>query len=153
MTGVMIHLRAWPLCAAAMLALATGCGSSKGLVPVEGRVTFAGKQPPASGYLYFVPREMSVNERQDRSGSLPGTALFLLDGKYRAGTFTPGDGLRSGTYEVRVECAMADTRGKPSPKDSHAVSAPALVPSGFVPPDLVVPLTGSRPLRFDIDVH
>jgi hypothetical protein len=146
MTGVMIHLRAWPLCAAAMLAVATGCGSSKGLVPVEGRVTFSGKQPPASGYLYFVPREMSVNERQDRSGSLPGTALFLLDGKYRAGTFTPGDGLRPGTYEVRLACSAA-------PRTAHDSRPSSLAPSDFTPPDLVVPATGPRPVHYGLDVR
>lgn len=153
MTGVTSQLRSWPLVAAGVLAAATGCGGSKGLVAVEGRVSFAGKQPPASGYLYFVPRAMSVNKRQDRSGSLPGTAIFLHDGKYQAGTFTPGDGLRPGTYEVRIECSTPDTRGKPSAADSHTASAPTLVPAGFVSPDLLVPPTLNRPLRFDIDVR
>lgn len=146
MTGVMIPLRSWPLVAAAVLAAAAGCGSSKGLVPVEGRVTFAGKQPPTSGYLYFVPREMSVNERQDREGSLPGTALFLQDGLFRAGTFTPGDGLRPGRYEVRLDCSAATST-------AHDARGPSLVPSDFTPPDLVVPSTGAKPVRYDLDVR
>ena len=146
MTGVKSQLRYLPLVAAAVLAAPTGCGRSKGLVPVEGRVSFAGKQPPTSGYLYFVPREMSVNERQDRVGSLPGTALFLQDGLFRAGTFTPGDGLRPGTYEVRLECSAATST-------AHHARPSSLVPSNFTPPDLVVPDSGPRPVRYNLDVR
>lgn len=146
MTGVKSQLHFWPLVAAAVFAASTGCGGSKGLVPVEGRVSFAGKQPSASGYLYFVPREMSVNERQDRVGSLPGTALFLQDGLFRAGTFTPGDGLRPGTYEVRLECSAATST-------PHNTRPSSLVPSDFTLPDLVVPASGQRPVRFDLDVR
>lgn len=152
MSDVTSQLRSWPLVAATVLAAAAGCGSSKGLVPVEGRVTFAGKQPPASGYLYFVPREMSVNERQDKTGALPGSALFNDDGAYWAGTFKPGDGLRPGTYEVRVECSSRGGDKRPS-DDSHSAPALSLVPSSFMAPDLVVPPSGSPTVRFDIDVH
>jgi hypothetical protein len=90
------------------LCVATGCGS-KGLVPVEGRVSFGGKSPPGPGYLFFVPREMSRNRKPDRTGPLSGTALCMQDGVFRATTFTDGDGLRPGTYEVRVECGAAPT--------------------------------------------
>lgn len=146
MTRFKDKLLSWPLFAAALLAAATGCGGSKGLVPVEGRVTFSGEQPPASGYLYFVPREMSVNQLQDRIGSRPGTAIFLQDGTFRAGTFTPDDGLRPGTYEVRLECSVATS-------DDHDGGGRSLVPRDFTPPDLVVPSTGSRPVRYDVDVR
>lgn len=140
------QLRSWPLFAAAVLAATTGCGGAKGLVPVEGRVTFSGKEPPACGYLYFVPREMSVNERHDRVGSLPGTALFLQDGLFRAGTFTPGDGLRPGSYEVRLDCSAA-------PRTAHDSRPSSLAPSDFTPPDLVVPATGPRPVHYGLDVR
>jgi len=146
MTGVMNAPGLRAIVAAVALAAAVGCGNSKGLVPVEGRVTFFGNQPPAAGYLYFVPREMSVNERHDRVGSRAGTALFLQDGMFRAGTFTPGDGLRPGTYEVRLECSA--TTGK-----EHDVRPSSLVPRGFRPPDLVIPATGPRPVRYDLDVR
>ncbi len=145
MIGDRNQLRSGPLVAVVVLAAAAGCGGSKGLVPVEGRVTFSGKQPPAAGYLYFVPREMSVNDRQDRVGSQPGTALFLQDGRFRAGTFTPGDGLRPGTYEVRLECSVATSK-------PHDLRPQSLVPLAFRPPDLVVPSTGRRPVRYDVDV-
>ena len=128
----------------------TGCGS-KGLVPVEGRITFGGTSPPGPGYLFFVPREMSKNLKQDRTGSLPGTALFMQDGAFRATTFTDGDGLRPGTYEVRVECSAAPT--KPVDVKTHDAASKDLVPQAFQPPDLVVPPSGPRPVRYDLDVR
>ena len=134
----------------AALVGATGCGS-KGLVPVEGRVSFGGKRPPGPGYLYFVPREMSKNLKQDRTGSLPGTALFMQDGGFRATTFTDGDGLRPGAYEVRVECSAAPK--KPLDLKTHDVAPPDIVPKAFQPPDLVVPASGPRPVRYDLDVR
>jgi len=135
---------------AAALCGAAGCGS-KGLVPVEGRVTFGGKSPPGPGYLFFVPREMSTNLKQDATGSLPGTALFLQDGAFKATTFTDGDGLRPGTYEVRVECSAAAS--KPVDVKTHDAVPRDLVPAAFRPADLVVPPSGPRPVRYDLDVR
>lgn len=142
----------WPPLAAALLAVSlAGCGGSKGLVPVEGRVTFGGSDPPGAGYLFFVPREMSTNRKKDTAGSLPGTALFKADGSFRATTFVDGDGLRAGSYEVRIECAAAPS--KPLDAKSHDLPAKELVPAGFQPPDLVVPPSGPRPVRYDLDVR
>jgi hypothetical protein len=142
----------WRFLAAALLAAGlAGCGGSKGLVPVEGRVTFGGGKPPGAGYLFFVPREMSTNRKKDAEGALPGTALFTPAGSYRATTFTEGDGLRPGTYEVRVECAAAPA--KPLDAKTHDLPAKELVPAAFQPPDLVVPPSGPRPVRYDLDVR
>jgi hypothetical protein len=140
------------LLAAALLAAGlAGCGESKGLVPVEGRVTFGGGDPPGAGYLFFVPREMSTNRMQDTEGSLPGTAIFKPDGNFRATTFTDGDGLRPGSYEVRVECSASPIQ--PLDAKSHDLPATELVPAAFQPPDLVVPASGPRPVRYDLDVR
>ena len=152
MNAAMIHRRVGPLAAGGLLVLSLGCGNPKGLVPVEGRVTFNGKQPPANGYVTFVPREMSVKPQRDKEKAMPGQALFGADGKCRAGTFTPGDGLRPGTYEVRIDC-FADAGEKSSADESHNALVRSLVPSGFMPPDVVVPPSGGRPVRFDIDVR
>ena len=142
----------WPPLAAALLAVSlAGCSGSKGLVPVEGRVTFRGGDPPGAGYLFFVPREMSTNRKKDSEGSLPGTALFAPDGSFRATTFTDGDGLRPGSYEVRIECAAAPS--KPLDPKTHDLPAKELVPAGFQPPDLVVPPSGPRPVRYNLDVR
>lgn len=132
------------------LAAFTGC-NSKGLVPVEGRVTFAGKAPQAIGYLYFVPREMSTDKLKDSTGPLPASGQFGTDGAFHGTTFADGDGIRPGTYEVRIEC-----EGRPpeklSPEEAHDAPRPSLVPRRFSPPDLVVPASGPRPVRYDIDV-
>jgi hypothetical protein len=145
------RLRRWPLLAAAVCVVGlAGCGS-KGLVQVEGRVTFGGGKPPAAGYLFFVPNEMSTNRKQDTEGPLPGTALFKADGSFRATTFTDGDGLRPGSYEVRIECAAAPS--KPLDIKTHDLPGKELVPAGFRPPDLVVPPAGPRPVRYDLDVR
>jgi hypothetical protein len=133
-----------------LVAAVTGC-NSKGLVPVEGRVTFAGKEPRTVGYLYFVPREMSTDKLKDTSGPLPASGQFGADGTFRGTTFEDGDGVRPGTYEVRVECD-----GRPaanlSPEQAHDAPRPSLVPRRFSPPDLVVPVSGPRPVRYDLDV-
>jgi hypothetical protein len=145
----------WIMTAVFVLGAASGC-DSKGLRPVEGRVTFGGASPPGPGYLSFVPREMSLNQRQDRTGSLPGTALFMRDGRFKATTFTAGDGLRPGTYEVRIECSAtpaAPLDTAPLAGTLHDVEGADLVPQGFVPPDLVVPPSGRRPVRYDLDVR
>jgi len=142
----------WPPLTVALLAVSlAGCGSSKGLVPVEGRVSFGGGNPPGAGYLFFVPREMSTNRKKDSEGSLPGTALFKADGSFRATTFTEGDGLRAGSYEVRIECTAAPS--KPLDPKTHDLPAKELVPAGFQPPDLVVPPSGPQPVRYDLDVR
>jgi hypothetical protein len=128
----------------------TGC-NSKGLVPVEGRVTFVGKDPQTVGYLYFVPREMSTDKLQDRTGPLTGTAQFGLNGFFRGTTFRDGDGLRPGTYEVRLQCEGRPA-GHLSPEQAHDAPRRSLVPRGFAAPDLVVPTSGPRPVRYDLDV-
>jgi len=69
----------------------------------------------------------------------------------RATTFTEGDGLRPGTYEVRIECAAAPAR--PLDAKTHDLPAKELVPAAFQPPDLVVPPSGPRPVRYDLDVR
>jgi hypothetical protein len=68
-----------------LLVVAAGC-DSRGLVPVEGRITFAGQQPPASGYVFFVPVEAPAK----------------------------GDGLRPGTYEARVRVPSVPRRDRRS---------------------------------------
>lgn len=143
-------LHGWGL-AAVVVTAAVGC-DSKGLVAVEGRVTFAEGRPPGPGHLFFVPREMSLDATRDHGGPLPGTAVFLEDGGFRAGTFTQGDGLRPCTYEVRLDCSASPAGSAVDPK-SHDAPARQLVPSEFRPPELVVPRSGPRPVRYDLDVR
>jgi len=151
MTGPRTVRAARLLAAALLVVTAVGCGS-KGLVPVEGRVTFAGTTPPARSHLFFVPRGMSVDRKRDADGPLPGTALCAADGTFKASTFVEGDGLRPGTYEVRLECAVGPPAA-PVDVATHDTPAKTAVPSGFAAPDLVVPPSGPRPVRYDLDVR
>jgi hypothetical protein len=139
----------WFVSAALVILVLVGC-NSKGLVPVEGRITFAAGNPPATGYIYFLPREMSINKRSDPTGPLPATARFETDGNFRGTTFSDGDGIRPGTYEVRIDCSAPPA--KVSAEAGHAASGKSLIPKGFQPPDLVVPSSGPRPVRYDLDV-
>jgi hypothetical protein len=127
-----------------LLAALTGCGS-RGLVPVEGRVTFAGQPPPAAGYVFFVPLDASATG--DGRGPRSGTALFMQDGAFRVTTFKDGDGLRPGKYEARVQCAT------PKPAGMAEGDGGSAVPEGFKPPEITVPTGGSRPFRVEIDVR
>lgn len=124
------------------LGLAAGCGPSRGIVPVEGRITFGGQPPPAPGYIYFAPLDMKAEE----TGSEPrlATAIFMQDGGFRPTTFRDGDGLRPGTYEARVEC-NANSGGGHGP-------ARSAVPDGFKSPTIDIPASGSTPVRISIDV-
>lgn len=128
--------------AAALLAAVIGCDSSRGVVPVAGTIRFAGKAPPASGYVYFVPLEPSAAESDDAPRS--GTALFTKDGSFEVTTFREGDGLRPGRYEARVDCSL--------PAEAHA-AAKSAVPASFTPPEVTIPTTGRRPVVVEIDVH
>lgn len=131
---------------AAVLVLggASGCGS-RGLVPVEGRVTFAGQPPPAGGYVFFVPVDGGAGSEGIKPRS--GTALFMQDGAFTVTTFKNGDGLRPGRYEARVECAKPRTGGASEGDGGSAV------PPNFKPPEIVVPASGSGSVRVDIDVR
>jgi len=125
-----------------MLAIAVGCDSSRGVVPVAGTIRFAGKAPPNSGYVYFVPLDPSAAESDDAPRS--GTALFTKDGSFEVSTFREGDGLRPGRYEARVDCSL--------PAEAHA-AAKSAVPGSFKPPEVTIPEQGSRPVVVEIDVR
>jgi len=127
---------------AMLLAIPVGCDSSRGVVPVAGTIRFAGKAPPNSGYVYFVPLEPSAAESDDAPRS--GTALFTPAGSFTVTTFREGDGLRPGRYEARVDCSL--------PAEAHA-AAKSAVPGSFKPPEVTIPEQGSRPVVVEIDVR
>jgi hypothetical protein len=136
--------------AIALVAVAVGCSSRPyGTVPVRGRVTFSGKQPPARCEVYFVPVE---TEQETEVSFAPRPAVGYADatGAFEVTSFRPGDGLLPGTYEVRIECWRA------TPQTEHGVAsgrpATSFVPAGFQPPRLVVPAEGRSSVRYDIDV-
>ena len=96
----------------AAVLLLTSCGSGlPQTIPVSGRVTFDGKPPPAAGIVQFVAVEAA-----EGFPLRPGTGAFGTDGRYRAQTFDPGDGLMPGKYTLSVECwdVPPDMSGNPS---------------------------------------
>jgi len=129
------------------LCVVAGCGDSHGLVSVRGRVTFGGGDPPVPGVLYFVPDGPPATGADTRTTPRAGSASFGTDGRFRAMTFRDGDGLRPGTYEVRVECKTAPPNADRNPRGwrDH-------VPAGFVAPALEVPAKGGKGVIYDLDV-
>ena len=107
------RLGGWLLAAWAGLALAaSGCGGSRPqTVPVSGRVTVAGKAPPAGGAVWFTAEEAAPGFPMR-----PGIGDFAADGAYQAKTFTTGDGLLPGRYKLRIDCwkTPPNMEGKPS---------------------------------------
>jgi hypothetical protein len=131
----------------AITLLFSGCSRSDGLVPVSGRLTFGGKPPPAAASLTFVPQEVQASGKDDGLSPRIGLAVADADGRFAAGTFRDGDGLRPGTYEVRVLCSRAPAVvGEADRSDS-------LVPPGFVAPPLVISPDDRSPVDYQIDVR
>jgi hypothetical protein len=128
------------LLGAACLLLTAGC-AQRGLetVPVEGTITFGGRECPAAGTIFFVPTSVPAGLPRR-----PASATFERDGRFRVTSFQPGDGLLPGTYSVRIDC----WRQTPS-ELSKGIS---YVPAGYAPPDVTIEqgTRGSRTLTFDI---
>jgi hypothetical protein len=131
----------------AVVLAAGGCDRPAGLVSVHGRVTFAGKPPPAAVAIIFLPREMQESGRDDGRSSRVGVAAVDADGFFEAGTFRLNDGLRPGTYDVQISCDQAQ-----SSADGHE-QAPSHVPRSFVAPVLVVPVDDGGSVRYTVDVR
>lgn len=120
------------LCIIGAPLVAGGCGQSRGLVPVRGRVTFAGRNPPAVVSMTFVPNDMPANLKDSGDQPRLGSAVTASDGSFVAGTSQAGDGLRPGTYEVRLVCQDIPPAGV------HSTSIRDFVPAEFSAPPLVV---------------
>jgi len=130
---------AWMIAIA--LIMQAGCRDSRGLVPVKGKITFDGREPPKSGRLNFAPT--SAAEGFPRR---PGQASFESDGKFEVTSYQPGDGLTPGTYRVNVICVERDPA--PVPGGFEAVS---YVAPGYQGQEVVV-TAGSKPMELAIDV-
>jgi hypothetical protein len=88
------------LTAALLIAPAlAGCGDNKGMVPVHGKVTYAGGPWPFPVSVTLVPFE-TYEGRPNR----PGSARGKLDGTFVVSSFKEGDGVQPGKYHVRISC-------------------------------------------------
>jgi len=118
------------------LAFLSGCGPNLGLVPVTGRVTFAGKSPPAECSLIFAPADAALKLR-------PGVAICDSTGHFRAGSYKLGDGLLPGRYRPRLRCIDVANATETKPPVDY-------VPDGFELPVFEVPPQG---VAIDFDVR
>jgi hypothetical protein len=138
------------MAASAIAALLVGCsGRPYGTVPVQGRITFHGKAPPARCEVYFVPASGDEGN-QGPVPPRPGVGYVASDGNFDVTSFRAGDGLLPGTYDVRIECWRSTPQAEHgSPHDHPGVS---FVPKDFSPPQLLVPSEGTRRVRYDVEV-
>jgi hypothetical protein len=129
----------WAVAAAAV----AGCGSSQEfpLVPVSGKVTFAGGPCPKPGTIDFSPTAVEEGLPQR-----PGRASFSEDGYFEATSFEEGDGLVPGVYSVSVTC----WEQPPSENDPTSFQRFNYVPSTFQK-EIVVERDADS-MEFDIDV-
>ncbi|MCG8585756.1 MAG: hypothetical protein MI757_13705 [Pirellulales bacterium] len=122
-----------------------GCGSDRPkTVRVEGRVTLAGGEWPASGMIVFSPSAPAEGFPRR-----PGRAIFGPSGEFTVTTFAEGDGLLPGEYRAAVFC------GESVGSDMEA-RAKSYVPARFQSPvrsglTLSVPI-GAGPLQVLYDI-
>lgn len=140
-----IHYRAWIITLAVCVA---GCGPSRGTIPLQGRVTVRGELPRQAGRVLFTPLPPSDEAEPRVPPGRFALGAFAADGTYLASSFTEGDGILPGRYEVRVE--LGDMR--PAGPDLHGFAGPAPEPVGVVASPLNVRRDGPRAIRHDIDI-
>ncbi|VTU02726.1 Uncharacterized protein OS=Singulisphaera acidiphila (strain ATCC BAA-1392 / DSM 18658 / VKM B-2454 / MOB10) GN=Sinac_3174 PE=4 SV=1 [Gemmataceae bacterium] len=130
----------------ALVLAAGGCGpSGPQCVPVSGRVTLDGANPPGPGTIYFTPESAG----SDGVPLRPATGDFDADGTYSAKSFTPGDGLLPGKYVIRVDCYKTPPNMEGKPVVSY------LPPRYRNPSESGLTLTvepGAKPVRFNLDL-
>ena len=123
---------------AALFVVVAGCGADKPLVPVAGRVTYAGGDWPMAGYITFTPLESPGS-----TPARPGSSRFQPDGTFVVGSYKPGDGLMPGRYSISVSCFDVNTT---KPRDEAEY-----VPKDFRPEELVIEKgQDSVELNFDV---
>jgi hypothetical protein len=120
------------------LLLASGCRPNYGTFQVTGRVPFAGRPPPASCAVYFMPLDSTIK-------GWSGIAICDANGVLRAGSYNPRDGLLPGRYRANVRCheSLGD----------ETTAASSHVPEGFVGPEFTVPDKPAAPVTDSIDVR
>lgn len=125
------------------LPLLVGCsgGNDLSIVPVSGKVTFAGGPCPKPGSITFSPTK--VAEGFPRR---PGSAEFQEDGTFVATSFAKGDGLVPGVYTASITC----WNGKPSGDDPGSFERLNLVPGDYQPEVVVDANGGAVEVTFDV---
>lgn len=122
-----------------------GCGSHEvTTVPVEGRITLAGGDWPATGLITFAPKEPAAGYPR-RAGQ----AIFQPNGSFRATTFSTGDGLIPGTYSVNIRCVSSTTQDISKGVNHVPAKYQRGESSGF---EVVVPADDSETIKVEFNV-
>lgn len=122
---------------------ALGCSRNElPMVPVRGRITFAGGPCPAIGNITCTPIDVEAGLPRR-----PGSARFHQDGQFDITSFRKGDGLLPGRYKVSITCLS----GLPDPSKPDPWADVSYVPSNFQPPELVVS-RGEKAVELTYDV-
>jgi hypothetical protein len=102
--------------ACVLLVCTVGCGKAgPEVVPVEGMVTFGGGPWPKPGVVNFV-----VDTPSPGSPNRPTMGLFDTDGRLTVTTYTKGDGLVPGKYNICIECwEIRPEMTSPTPPKSY----------------------------------
>jgi hypothetical protein len=113
-----------------LIGLVAGCGDG-GLpvVPVNGKVTFAGGPPPKPGTITFTPIRPA-----EGMPSRPATANFDANGNFHVTSFKEHDGLVPGTYHACIDCWMRP----PTLTNPITFETYNYVPKNFEPPPIAV---------------
>jgi hypothetical protein len=129
--------------AAVLLAVIAGCSDNRlPMVPVQGKVTFAGGPPPKPGSITFSPITVAEGLPQR-----PGTANFDESGEFRVTSFKKNDGLVPGTYEAVIDCWMRN----PDASDPTTFERFNHVPRNYRPPPISVDAeAGEVEVNFDV---
>jgi hypothetical protein len=110
--------------------VSVGCsGTGLPIVPVNGKVTFAGGPPPKPGTITFTPITVEPG-----MPNRPGNAAFDEQGTFQVTSFKENDGLVPGTYHANIACWT----GTPSSGDPSSFQRLNLVPAGFEPEPIKV---------------
>lgn len=126
---------------AAVLCGLAGC-NSRGvpIVSINGKLTFGGAAPPKEGKINFSPVDGSS---PTAVAARPGYAKFAADGSFTVTTYSPGDGLIPGKYQVKILCF----RETPSLENQDAVS---YVPTDYHPEVTIPADASSYEMKLDV---
>jgi hypothetical protein len=123
------RMTSWWIVLIGIVSLLSGCGRNlPELVPVSGRVLFAGIPPHTPGVVHFLPLQAEGN-----LPLRPGAGRFDTDGRFTVESFNGAKGLIPGRYRVRIECFSREPSATPGDYEKASY-----VPADYQPPELLV---------------
>lgn len=129
------------LCCLALLVATFGCGDQgPGLIPVTGKITYAGGAWPKGGMINFNPVEPAAGFPR-----LNGTAEFGPDGSFVVKSTGDKQGLVPGKYAINIEC------WETTPSMETGAPGKSYVPGTFQAPAVEIAVGDkSKEVTFDV---